>query len=576
MLASAPHRGTAVETAAEGGCALGVSDDPRGGGASVSSSAGWAAAFAGVLDNGDELRAALERGGAPVGDTSPAGLALAAIRAAGEAAPASLRGKFAALVTDGSRVWAFRDHVGFQPLFFRIDGESAVVASEAKQVVVGAGLRHEPDVGVLEEIFYDRYDDATPSALQGVRRLPKATTLVAGPEGVRTHRYWEPEHLLETARLTQAELAERFDELMTQAVARCFRGDDVLSLSGGIDSNVVLGYGASAYQARFGRPLPALTALYPEQPAVDERTWVELAARRAEVPLHTFVHTAGQLDRLAELTRLYDGPTPAWLANEADEQYRRAGALGFGTMLTGEVAELVVDISFDLLPHYLLRGHAGALVRLLRAQRRRGASGISLARGIVDSLVPAPVQRARRRRRARFRGLAIPTWLDWRRVERAPASLSVPARERWRYHQLAAFRGPGLTLEADQIRQDVNGVQVRMPFADVDLWEFFLSLPAEQKFPDDRTKTLLRTLARGKVPDVILDRRRQSAFNDSFLAGLDYAELGRWLADPTWRMPGVDYRVLAERLEAGRFDLAEYVWARDLAVAHAFVASLER
>ena len=37
----------------------------------------------------------------------------------------------------------------------------------------------------------------------------------------------------------------------------------------------------------------------------------------------------------------------------------------------------------------------------------------------------------------------------------------------------------------------MHGVDVRRPFVDVDLWEFFLSLRAEVKFPDTRSKTLV-------------------------------------------------------------------------------------
>src|SRR5215203_405729 len=52
----------------------------------------------------------------------------------GEQTPGLMRGAYAAVVSDGSQLWAWRDQVGQIPLFYRWDGAKAWVASEAKQV----------------------------------------------------------------------------------------------------------------------------------------------------------------------------------------------------------------------------------------------------------------------------------------------------------------------------------------------------------------------------------------------------------------------------------------------------------
>ena len=78
-------------------------------------------------------------------------------------------------------------------LFYRDEPAAFYVASEAKQVVAGAGIPSEPDLDVLEAIFYSEYDDSTPSALVGVHRLPKAVLMRVRPEGASQRRYWVPE-----------------------------------------------------------------------------------------------------------------------------------------------------------------------------------------------------------------------------------------------------------------------------------------------------------------------------------------------------------------------------------------------
>ena len=77
---------------------------------------------------------------------------------------------------------------------------------------------------------------------------------------------------------------------------------------------------------------------------------------------------------------------------------------------------------------------------------------------------------------------------------------------------------------------------------------------------------------RGHVPDEILDRRGKTFFDEAIRARIDYDELRRWLVGPGHQVRGVDYAMLARRLQAQDLDLTEFIWARDLAAVQAFVA----
>ncbi len=571
MLKAAPHRGTSTEVAACGRVALGISNTQDSPDATLVVRDGMAAAFAGSLDNLADV--ALGVLGLPAVEppATPASLVLDVFRELGEAAPTVLRGAYAAAVTDGSTLWCFRDHVGWGQAFYREEPSDFYLATEAKQVVAGAGIAGQPDLEVIERIFYGDYEPEISSGLKGIRRVARATVLSVGRDGLRRRRYWDPEGLLETASLTPDEVRSRFDELMSQAVARTLSGNDVVSLSGGIDSPSVASYAAPLHLQMSGRPIGALSAFFPAYPNVDESPFIKIVCEDLNIPLHSYEPSARPLDGLEKWTKLCDGPLPELPPGEVEEHYLRAHALGYRTMLTGEQAEMIFDMRRYLLPHLLYRRRFPALRRHIRAQRERGIPVSGIARQLGMAFVPRELM-AFRRRRSALRNQQVPPWIDARRVGEVPARFAVAGRDLWKEEQLAFAKATGIGLDASDIVQAVCGVRERRPWADVDLYEFFLSLPADVKYPDPRAKTLVRSLLRGTVHDAILDRWQKTSFNDQYLDKIEYEDLRRWLREPSQRISGIDYKILGERLDQRTFEVAEYKWAIDLAKSHLFLA----
>ena len=155
MNAVAPHRGDRGETIVRGRCVLStvVSDDFDDAG--IAAHGEVTAAFAGSLDNVVELAAELG-GRGPEQEQTPEAVVAAGFAAwGGRRLAERMRGTFAAAVTDGERLFCFRDQVGFGPLFCRHDERGVFVATEPKQVVAGAELPRKPDLDVLEQSFRD-------------------------------------------------------------------------------------------------------------------------------------------------------------------------------------------------------------------------------------------------------------------------------------------------------------------------------------------------------------------------------------------------------------------------------------
>ena len=248
---------------------------------------------------------------------------------------------------------------------------------------------------------------------------------------------------------------------------------------------------------------------------------------------------------------------------------------GYRNSLTGELAEYVVDMRGPLLDHLLTHGRVGAAWRELQQRRLQGETRSKRVRRVLRAFVPLPVRRWRwERRNQRLPAIVEsrrPSWLDPAHLKPAPP---VSPRTGWLEGQVSAFGGATLASEADDAIQSVAGVSTRRPWADLDVWEFFLSLRAEVKFPRLGKKPLVRDLLRGRVPDVILDRRDKTFFDEAIYDRVDYRHLERWLLEPAgFRMPGVDYEAVTERIRSRELDLWEYFWVKDLAAVHAFLST---
>lgn len=571
MLGAAPHRGACHEIETLGQVGVGVCNDSDRTSATLARSDGRLAVFCGALDNEKALRSRLRRAGGRVPDHgTPAAVLLAAVDRWGREALGRFRGSFAGAVSDGHQVFCFRDQFGASPLFYHDGGEGLFAATEVKQVLAAAPIRREPDMDHLHGLIFGGIDRST--AFRGVLRVPSRSILTAGEEpGATVREYWDPASVVETADLDPEQAAEGTREALDTAVERALTGDDTILLSGGLDSPALA---ASAVRLE-GRPRPilGLTGVYPDHPSVDERRWTQMAADHLEMPLHEFTPDAGSLDDVKEWVRRLDGPVDVVSIPEMAQSYRAARELGARTVLTGEIAEMLFDNRTHLLDHYLVHGRFRPLYRYLTHLRARGFSRTRLALELLRAVAPTALVAAYASLRSPG-SPGTPEWIDvehLRRARRDPPAWKLKPRRRWPTMQLSMLKGSGYMFEASEICASVCGVHDRRPFADVDLWEFVLSLPAEVKFPNHRSKPLLRKAMRGRLPDELIDRKDKTVFNEYHLDRADYPKLRSLLVETPRYMEGIDYGRIREALETEEMDIVELQWARDLARVHAFL-----
>ncbi len=199
--------------------------------------------YNGEIYNFGELRTSLERSGVTFRSKTDTEVILALYERDGIDCLKHLRGMFAFAIWDGpnQRLFAARDRLGKKPLFYYLDGEKCVFASEPKAILQDPTVPAEPDHVAIHHYLTFGYVPSPFSAFKGFHKLPPAHYLVAERGRVRVERYWQLRYEPKL-QLTEAALREEILVRLREAVRLRMISDVPLGafLSGGIDSSTVV------------------------------------------------------------------------------------------------------------------------------------------------------------------------------------------------------------------------------------------------------------------------------------------------------------------------------------------------
>jgi len=161
----------------------------------------------------------------------------------GEECVKALRGMFCFAIWDANqrKLFLARDHMGQKPLYYAVNGQRLVFASEIKALLAdNPGLaRVDPDA--LKEYLTLRVISDSRSMFRGIRKLPPAHTLTFQDGKVEARCYWqivyEPKQ-----HGSEKELIDALEEKMLDAVRLHLVSDVEVGafLSGGLDSSLIV------------------------------------------------------------------------------------------------------------------------------------------------------------------------------------------------------------------------------------------------------------------------------------------------------------------------------------------------
>jgi asparagine synthase (glutamine-hydrolysing) len=555
----------------------------------VSDDRSLALSYNGEIYNFRELRSELEAAGACFRGHSDTEVILRLYEQQRPASDAelgelfrSLNGIFALAIWDSHRqeLIVARDALGVKPLYFTSDEHHFVFASELKALLPLSETVPSVDPLALNQYLSFSWAPGDRTLWQGAKRLEPGTLLRVNLQGEVTCHHWYQlpafRHPTQST-ATASDLASQTAGHLRRAVHRQMVADVPLGafLSGGLDSSSLVAFARELNPALRCFTIDTGSASDPGF-AVD-LPYARLAARHLGVPLDVVQVTAADLSReLEEMVWQLDEPLADPAPLHVLHICQAARQAGFKVMLSGAGGDdiftgyprhraLMFERYWSFLPSALRHVMRNASRRLdvrgaLGRRLRKGLSGANLDgdarlihyfRGIDrDDLVAlySPALRA--------------TMGDTRAEEPMHRFLeglpsAAPALERMLALEQRFFLADHNLTYTDKMSMAV-GVEVRVPFLDLDLVDFAATVPLRYKQRGRHGKWILKRAMEPYLPRELIYRPK-TGFSAP-LARWVRGELREWvhdmLSEDTLRRRGLFDPAAVQRLlsdnDAGR------------------------
>jgi asparagine synthase (glutamine-hydrolysing) len=484
-------------------------------------------AFNGEVYNFRELRRELEADGRVFRSSGDSEVVLAAFERWGDECFTRLEGMWAIVLADlkRRRLVASRDRFGIKPLYWALDGQRLLLASEVKQIVAVRGRPRANAALVALYLRGRRLPCTEETFFADVHAVPPGCwfeqPLDAPAAAPRFRRYWdlssfrcaEPDRFALAYPDAVAEMRAR----LSQAVST-HRAADVgfgSLLSGGLDSATLVSFLADDERSQ-GRSTPTFSFGFRQAaPEACELGYVDAMVRRGGLEPHETSLDAGWI--AAHAPRVVSALEEPPLALPALAQYRvfeLCRAHGVTVVLDGQGADEILagyayhqrELVFDRLLHARVRD---AHTEMAAIAGRQGGS----ARAVFNAFFLKP---AAARLRAR-----PPAWLapDYgashplrRRMLAEIDTSRDPSRLNRRLHFDVKWGNAKIILGYGDRSAMAHSVEARVPYFDRRLVEFAFSLPDGYKVGRGDRKRILRDVARARLPPEITERGDRAGF----------------------------------------------------------------
>jgi asparagine synthase (glutamine-hydrolysing) len=439
-----------------------------------------------------------------------------------------LRGMFAFALWDepNRRLVLGRDRAGKKPLYYHVDDERLLFASEIKGVLQDPSLKRRVRSEALSDYFSFGAIPAPQTIFQDVYQIPPAHLLVWERGRVRLREYWDVV-LKPTGSGRPGEALEEFSALFDEAVRLRMVADVPLGafLSGGVDSSAVV----AAMARESNRPVVTTSVGFAEETHSElEHARVVAAAVGSEH--HELLVRPNAVEDLPRLVWHFDQPF-ADSSSLPTYYVARAAREHVTVALSGDGGD---EIFAGYQRRYGIHRLESRLRRLLpTAVRRRVLAPLARIYPRSD-LIPRPLRfklllsnLGESFERAYFNDMSL--FLDEEKRALCSAEFLHQVGDYDPFHQFAqhfdrvrdadplsrvlyvdfkTWLANDILVKVDRMSMACS-LEVRAPLLDHKVIEFAARLPASLKFRGAVSKYLLKRHVAGRLPQLAVNRPKQ-------------------------------------------------------------------
>lgn len=198
-----------------------------------------------------------------------------------------LNGMFAIAIWDKQKRQLFlaRDRLGIKPLYYYLDNEKLLFASEIKAILEDKTIEREINLNGMDLYFSYTYIPAPHSIFRNIFKLEPGHYLICNPEGINKKRYWDLSFSVNGMK-KEDDFIEEFNLLFNDSVKLRMISDVPLGafLSGGIDSSAIV----EAMSRNSTQPIKTFSIGFKGDKYHDETRFANLVSQKFETDHKVF------------------------------------------------------------------------------------------------------------------------------------------------------------------------------------------------------------------------------------------------------------------------------------------------
>lgn len=462
----------------------------------------------GEVYNFIELRAELEKNNAQFKTHSDCETILHAYAEHTEDFVQRLNGMFAIALNDENRqtLTLARDRLGIKPLFYCVQNNRVIFASEIKAILVAMESIPELIDESLLQFLQNQFISGRETMYRGIYKvLPGEIIEFNAALEMTSRQYWDPITSVNRFEFAQDPYLE-FNNSFNTVIEQHIRSDVPfgLFLSGGADSAILLAMLSQFHE----QSISTFSVGFKGRDKQNETDDASFIADKFNSDHHTLL-----LDSDDIFNRI---PLMTWSTDDLMRDYASLPTLALAEYAAQDLKVVFSGEGGDEAFAGYRRYHPRGFERRIKGLIHPGTQGFR-TRGQLGSLAPF------------FRNRSIPDQYDFRKPfqnawQHCPKHWSF--MQKAQYTDIKTALSDNLLVKSDRMLM-AFGLEGRVPFVDHRIIEFGLALPDQFKYQDKKGKFFLKKWAEQYIPADYLHRKKRGF----------YVPVDSWLTQSSLQQP---------------------------------------